>query len=261
VTAPYLSGSESWYPIPRRDDGLELGDISVQGVRTMDLSTSQWTTPDSYAGTARDPMTQRPYMWERNNLYSYADPSGFDTITQYSRDSQWLKGGPKFAHLFIEVVDDKGNVKKRYSFGPSDAQHPLGSKLILEPQSYDAEFSYGAHTWGQKQLASCRGVCTRDNGGFDEAGLETVANQISGKYTYLLVNSNSAGHTECSKNTDDLDKCDNPPTGGNSAPGYNYILDTNPDVPPDYASVDSLQNDDESFDDESNSNMQHALGK
>jgi hypothetical protein len=36
----------------------------------------QWTTPDAYAGDVHDPMTQKPFMWDRNNPYQYADPSG-----------------------------------------------------------------------------------------------------------------------------------------------------------------------------------------
>jgi hypothetical protein len=78
VNYPYETNNESSYPIPRRDDGLELGEISIQGVRTMDVSTTQWTTPDAYAGDVHDPMSQRPFMWNGNNLYSYSDPSGYD---------------------------------------------------------------------------------------------------------------------------------------------------------------------------------------
>ncbi len=80
INYPYETNNESTYPIPRRDDGLELGEISIQGVRTMDVSTTQWTTPDAYAGDVHDPMSQRPFMWNRNNLYDYEDPTGYDSL-------------------------------------------------------------------------------------------------------------------------------------------------------------------------------------
>jgi YD repeat-containing protein len=59
-------------------DGWTLDYENWQGVRTFDPAVGQWNTPDAYAGTAHDPMSQKPYMWDRNNPYSYADPSGFD---------------------------------------------------------------------------------------------------------------------------------------------------------------------------------------
>jgi hypothetical protein len=36
------------------------------------------TSPDAYAGYVHDPMSQKPYMWNRNNPYEYSGPSGFD---------------------------------------------------------------------------------------------------------------------------------------------------------------------------------------
>jgi len=86
VNYPYETSNESIYPIPRRDEGLELGQISVQGVRTMDVSTTQWTTPDAYAGDVHDPMSQRPFMWNGNNPYSYSDPSGYAPVPRNPGD-------------------------------------------------------------------------------------------------------------------------------------------------------------------------------
>ncbi len=36
----------------------------------------QWTSPDAYAGNVHDPMSQKPFMYNRNNTYEYSDPSG-----------------------------------------------------------------------------------------------------------------------------------------------------------------------------------------
>jgi hypothetical protein len=61
-----------------RPDGLNDGDTTIQGVRTYDAVTTSWTTPDAYAGLIEDPASQKPYMWNRNNPVSYADPSGYE---------------------------------------------------------------------------------------------------------------------------------------------------------------------------------------
>jgi hypothetical protein len=59
-------------------DGFEGYFGTVQGVRVSnDLGV--WTSPDAYAGNVHDPMSQKPYMWNRNNSYDYSDPSGFCT--------------------------------------------------------------------------------------------------------------------------------------------------------------------------------------
>jgi YD repeat-containing protein len=58
-------------------DGWTIDNDTWQGVRTSDLSVGQWNTPDAYAGEVHDPMSQKPFMWNRNNPYQYADPSGY----------------------------------------------------------------------------------------------------------------------------------------------------------------------------------------
>jgi RHS repeat-associated protein len=52
--------------------------LVFQGTRTFNPGTSQWTSPDAYKGEVDDPMSQSPYVWNRNNPVKYADPSGFD---------------------------------------------------------------------------------------------------------------------------------------------------------------------------------------
>jgi len=64
-----------WHP-----DGFESPFGTVQGVRVADHEG--WTTPDAYAGSVHDPMSQKPYMWNRNNPYLYSDPSGYCAFAQ-----------------------------------------------------------------------------------------------------------------------------------------------------------------------------------
>lgn len=62
-------------------DGISDGNNIIQGVRNYDPGLGGWTTPDAYAGEVHDPMSQQPYMWNRNNSIVYQDPSGYDNYT------------------------------------------------------------------------------------------------------------------------------------------------------------------------------------
>ena len=66
-------------------DGWTLDSDTWQGVRTYDGTVGQWNSPDAYGGEVHDPMSQKPFMWNRNNPYAYADPSG------YCHFCDWLK--------------------------------------------------------------------------------------------------------------------------------------------------------------------------
>jgi len=58
-------------------DGLSDGVNIIQGVRAYNPITGQWSSPDAYAGNIHDPMSQKSFMWNGNNPYSFVDPSGF----------------------------------------------------------------------------------------------------------------------------------------------------------------------------------------
>jgi RHS repeat-associated protein len=61
-----------------REDGYnDSYGNTFQGVRAYDGNLGQWTSPDAYGGDVRDPGSQKPYMWNRNNPLTYSDPSGF----------------------------------------------------------------------------------------------------------------------------------------------------------------------------------------
>jgi RHS repeat-associated protein len=60
-----------------REDGYQIEDLTIQGVRAYDPTTSQWTAPDAYAGDVHDPMSQKPFMWNGNNPIAFSDPSGY----------------------------------------------------------------------------------------------------------------------------------------------------------------------------------------
>lgn len=75
-------------------DGWTLDNNTWQGVRTFDASVGQWNTPDAYAGDVHDPMSQQPYMWNRNNPFAYADPTGYDSrANEEAIEAELLFGG------------------------------------------------------------------------------------------------------------------------------------------------------------------------
>ena len=72
-----------------RADGYSDGTTNVfQGVRAFDNTAGQWTAPDAYAGDVHDPMSQKPFMWNKNNPLQYSDPSGYYTFDNGTSDQQ-----------------------------------------------------------------------------------------------------------------------------------------------------------------------------
>jgi YD repeat-containing protein len=77
-----------------RLEGFEYGTLTFQGSRAVDNASGQWTTPDAFAGDVHDPMSQKPFMWDRNNPYEYSDPSGFapQPMQSANQDGSWAGG-------------------------------------------------------------------------------------------------------------------------------------------------------------------------
>lgn len=73
-----------------REDGYGDGVLVYQGPRAYDPDAGTWTTPDAYQGSLDDPISQRPYMWNRNNPMEYSDPSGYDGC---KKDNVCNRGG------------------------------------------------------------------------------------------------------------------------------------------------------------------------
>ncbi len=218
-------------------DGWAVDNDSWQGVRTFDASVGQWNTPDTYAGDVQDPMTQKPFMWNRSDPYAYSDPSGFDSIYLVARSALQVRGSDLgFAHLYILVVHDpdpetgKAPPPTRYSFGPArKGLAALNSDLIQESNDYDA--SGDQNNYGTTLLGKCTSECTLQHGGFDEASLNRSAAMIPNQhnaYGFPFPNSNSAAYTLCVLGGGGF-ACDRPNTGGHVAPGLGTNL--SPDAP------------------------------
>ena len=85
----------------------------IQGVRSYDAFAGKWTTPDAYKGNVRDPMSQQPYMWNRNNPYQYSDPTGYDALQILTPGS-----AARFGHERIVVYNPQTGKGVEWSQGP-----------------------------------------------------------------------------------------------------------------------------------------------
>jgi YD repeat-containing protein len=59
------------------DESFQYFGQTIQGARGVDTTTTQWQTPDPVSGSIHDPMSQMPFVFERNNSVAYSDPTGY----------------------------------------------------------------------------------------------------------------------------------------------------------------------------------------
>jgi len=173
-----------------RGDGVTDGLNTLQGVRTMDASAGTWTTPDAYAGTVRDPGSQKSYMWNNNNPIAYSDPSGYDPTMLIARPTPI----PGTFHIFIEITHPDGK-KERISFGPTyDGIRAIigASTLDRKNQKYDRPYSGGAGGAHTASLGDCDHTCQHAMHVQADA-VNDQRNPYGGGYD----NSNSAGSSVC----------------------------------------------------------------
>lgn len=133
VTSGDWSATSNWTdpnPIistPRTDGYAVARDLRIQGTRLYSPTMQQWTTPDAYAGEVHDPMSQKPYMWNRDNPVAYEDPSGYcaeDACVGEGAAAAllWVGLGAIAAAASATHHDDIANVAR-------DAQHAVSSTV------------------------------------------------------------------------------------------------------------------------------------
>ncbi len=87
-------------------DGISDGFNTIQGVRSYDPQLGSWTSPDAYPGTTHDPMSQKSYMWNKNNAIAYSDPSGYLSVLQESYLGLYISRMPRmFASNGVACTD------------------------------------------------------------------------------------------------------------------------------------------------------------
>jgi YD repeat-containing protein len=113
-------------PHPNRTDGYAIGQVMLQGVRAYDPATNQFITPDAYAGDVHDPMSQKPFMWNRNNPYVYSDPTGYypDDITVEASGRRRASGRGSGGSLLDAMKKALEEVWRRISSGGSLPKSP-----------------------------------------------------------------------------------------------------------------------------------------
>jgi len=117
----------------------------IQGVRAYDPQLGGWTSPDAYAGNVHDPASQKPYMYNRNNPFSYLDPSGFDVFLAFDPD-----GALWFGHAFMIVFDPSSLVGDLWSYGPAhelplDQAHVTHDPRRIDQMKWNNQGIYGFH--------------------------------------------------------------------------------------------------------------------
>jgi len=100
----------------RRTDGFADNLNVIQGTRTYSAGLQAWTTPDAYQGDVHDPMSQKPYMWNRNNPTGYQDPTGF--IVAFTNDyiRRLVNAMEKASSTFAARMDTLMKDKNTYTF-------------------------------------------------------------------------------------------------------------------------------------------------
>ncbi len=109
-----------------RSDGYVADVITLQGVRSYDPNAGQWTTPDAYAGDVHDPMSQKLFMWNRNNPFEYEDFDGFNPVPTLP-DIGRTHSGPFFS----------GNAPDMFS-SSENAEH-MASAIALSRLDFNSD--------------------------------------------------------------------------------------------------------------------------
>jgi YD repeat-containing protein len=95
----------------KNPDGFESPFGTIQGVR-VSSQLGAWTTPDAYAGDVHDPMSQKSYMFNRNNPFQYSDPTGFDAIVKVEGNNVDITLNVKFTGVNINDQEKAAIVKE-----------------------------------------------------------------------------------------------------------------------------------------------------
>lgn len=123
LTTPAIGSG--WTIGALRADGFNDGVNTIQGVRSYDANANQWTTPDAYAGSVHDPMTQKSYVWNGDNPVGYSDPTGYDPYVILDP-----RQAMQFGHVMIAVMDPSTGKGILWSQGPMHAGKAADKQVI-----------------------------------------------------------------------------------------------------------------------------------
>jgi len=163
--------------------GLNPITVTIQGTRSYNNSTGQWTTPDAYEGEIEDPLSQRSYVWNRNNPVKYSDPSGFDP---YLIVDGGAAGG--YGHMMIAIINHDTGRGSLYSQGPPQKNQRIGQSILKLPVTLD-------QLKGEVAGMKLGGMLTEQTSASADSSMRSRADQLKanadaghGQYNVLLCN-------------------------------------------------------------------------
>ena len=145
TTSTVRIGSGGIITMPRAD-GFNDGFNVINGVRAYDGTIAGWTTPDAYQGQLHDPMSQKSYVWNRDNPVAYNDPTGYSSLFF---DASVGDSGPT-GEMYVQL--DDGQYADAYADsyenhgprGPIGRMQPSeqGLKFIEQHEGYSGTVYY-----------------------------------------------------------------------------------------------------------------------
>jgi hypothetical protein len=148
-------------------------------------------TPDAYQGEQHDPMTQRPYMWNRSNPTSYADPSGFDYYVLW----QVGQAAYGFGHQAIFVVtgaNGAGVLLSNEGIGQNGLRSPANIKI--QPMNFARLVERGNQPNGDARYQKATFV--QSSKVFDQGLQQSFKDQQSSGKPYSFINNSCTTSTQ-----------------------------------------------------------------
>ena len=145
-----------------RSDGYRMIGGLVQGARSYDPTSGQWTTPDAFAGDVRDLMSQKPFMWNDNNPVEWSDPSGYCPIC-VAVVVFYMMNAPEINATVQDVVEGEGGAA-----GASGAARGVAAKAAEAVRGIEvraSRFGQTAEHWAEAQAAGHPSVLTVNKAG------------------------------------------------------------------------------------------------
>jgi hypothetical protein len=158
-----------------RPDGFDVGlgtGVTISGVRVQDNASGKWTTPDAYAGDVHDPMSQKSFMWNNNNPYTYSDPNGYCPCNPFDSPAvfKWM-----FNAFIVQPIE---TLKSKSASLPEKA---LAAAALFPPLKVEASaIGLAKSLASESQLANAvRGVGEAIAGAGSKKPIDDISRLVS----------------------------------------------------------------------------------
>ena len=117
-----------------RTDGMTDGINTIQGVRTYDGNSGQWTTSDALAGVDTDPTSQKGYLWNGGNPLANQDPSG-----NYYGHYDWCQINNSCNSIFGDSASDISGILAAIATPDAVVGHELKTIAVTKTKSTNSQ--------------------------------------------------------------------------------------------------------------------------